>query len=191
MATQEESAEGMDQLSAHLNENVRSIGEFHDREEQKLGAAQRLLERISAHLARPGYLFGILLAVALWVGGNAWVLATHRAAFDPPPFARLQGIMSLAALLTASVVLGAQTRQMALEKQRAQIDLQINLMTEQKVTKLIALIEELRRDLPMVPDRHDSVASHMQRGTSTGEVLSALEDMESGRANAEPAEPRR
>ena len=191
MAPQEEAAQSMDQLSAHLNENVRSIGEFHDREEQKVGPAQRLLERISAHLARPGYLFGILVAVALWISGNEWALLAHRAAFDPPPFARLQGIMCLAALLTASVVLGAQTRQMALEKQRAQLDLQINLMTEQKVTKLIALIEELRRDLPMVPDRDDSVASHLQRGTSTGEVLSALEKMESERASAGLVEPPR
>jgi uncharacterized membrane protein len=37
----------------------------------------------------------------------------------------------------------------------AHLDLQINLLTEQKVTKLIRLLEELRADMPGVRTRHD------------------------------------
>ena len=71
------------------------------------------------------------------------------------PFSGLQGVLTLIALLTATVVLIGQRRQTRLSEQRAHLDLQINLITEQKVTKLIHLIEELRQDLPMVRDRHD------------------------------------
>jgi uncharacterized membrane protein len=49
------------------------------------------------------------------------------------------------------------------------------LLTEQKVTKLIHLLEELRRDLPMVENRHDSEAVALQQRTDPAQVLSALE----------------
>jgi uncharacterized membrane protein len=94
---------------------------------------------------------------------------------DPPPFVWLTGFLTLAALVTATVVLFAQNRQSKLENQRAHLDLQVNLLTEQKVTKLIHLIEELRRDLPMVRDRDDAEATALQQRTEAAHVLSALE----------------
>jgi uncharacterized membrane protein len=49
-------------------------------------------------------------------------------------------------------------------------------LTEQKVTKLIHLIEELRRDLPMVENRHDPEAAALQQRTDTAQILSALQN---------------
>ena len=64
-----------------------------------------------------------------------------------------------------------QTR---LEQQHAHLDLQVNLLTEQKVTKLIGLMEELRRDLPMVRNRHDAQAAALEQPADTAQVLSAI-----------------
>lgn len=46
---------------------------------------------------------------------------------------------------------------------------------------LINLIEELRRDLPMVKDRHDPHAEALQESAETAKVVAALE--EGGRAS--------
>jgi uncharacterized membrane protein len=62
-----------------------------------------------------------------------------------------------------------------LEQQHTHLDLQVNLLTEQKVTKLIHLIEELRHDLPMVKDRDDPHSAALQERTDTLQVLSAIE----------------
>jgi uncharacterized membrane protein len=53
----------------------------------------------------------------------------------------------------------------------------VTLLVEQKVTKVIALIEELRRDLPSVQNRVDSQAEAMQEVVDPQTVLSALEGM--------------
>jgi uncharacterized membrane protein len=53
--------------------------------------------------------------------------------------------------------------------------LQINLTTEQKVAKVINLIEELRRDLPMVKNRYDAQAETFAEKTDALQVLSAIE----------------
>src|ERR1039458_9179746 len=83
--------------------------------------------------------------------------------------------LRLATFFTTTVVLITQNRQTRLEARRLNLDLQLNLVTEQKTTKLIHLIEELRHDLPMVHDRHDAVAAAMQTPTDATQVLNALE----------------
>jgi uncharacterized membrane protein len=163
-------------LSGHINANILSIVAFHEREYEKVGASQRRLEILSGLIGRPAYLITLVSLLCVWICANGLAALLGFRALDPPPFVWLQAVVTLAALLTTTVVLFAQNRQVKLESQRAHLDLQVNLLTEQKVTKLIRLLEELRRDLPMVRDRHDPEALAMQQPTDTAKVLSALED---------------
>ena len=164
-------------LSEHIHHNIDSIAEFHQREKQKIGASQRWLEAFSGIIGRPLYLLSMLSLVILWMAANGVAPRLGWRSLDPPPYTWLQGALTLAALVTTTVVLIAQNREAKLEKQRAHLDLQVNLLTEQKVTKLIHLLEELRRDLPMVRDRHDPEAAVLQQRTDTAQVLSAIEDL--------------
>ena len=54
--------------------------------------------------------------------------------------------------------------------------MQINLLSEQKLAKLVALLEELRRDIPMVPNRYDAVAHAMTKAVDPRAVILALEE---------------
>jgi hypothetical protein len=53
----------------------------------------------------------------------------------------------------------------------------VSLLVEQKVTKVIALVEELRRDLPTVHNRVDFQTEAMQEVINPQAVPGALEDM--------------
>jgi uncharacterized membrane protein len=164
------------QLSGPITQNISDIVELQEKELAAMSAAQRRLEALSRRVGRPGYVVGLLIAVAVWIGLNLLRAQLGLRPFDPPPFQWLQGVLTLIALLTATVVLIGQRRQTRVTEQRAHLDLQINLITEQKVTKLIHLTEELRQDLPMVRDRHDPHASQLQKPTDAAQVLSALQD---------------
>jgi uncharacterized membrane protein len=159
-----------------ISQNIEAIAEYYKREEQRTGRAQKLLERLGAAIGRPVFLGTGLLLVALWILVN--VMAPHIgvAAFDPPPFSALQGIVSLSALLITTIVLIGQNRLAKLEQLRGHLELQVNILTEQKTTTLIRLLEELRRDLPMVRDRHDPDAATLQVPTDAKQILTALEE---------------
>ena len=77
-----------------------------------------------------------------------------------------------------------QNRQGRLSEQRAHLDLQINLLAERKITKIIALLEELRRDSPTIKDRYDGVAEAMEHPADPQLVVKALE--ENADLNREP-----
>jgi len=176
-----------DSLSGHITENIENIAAFQLREQQKVGDSQRRLGSVGDIVGRPGYLLSLLSLIVLWIAVNG--LGTRfgwSSPIDPPPFAWLQGFLTLVAVATTTVVLIAQNRHARLDSQRGHLGLQLNLLTEQKVTKLIHLIEELRRDLPMVEDRHDSESVALQQHTNTAQVLSALETVVSGAERTAP-----
>jgi len=132
--------------------------------------------RIGGFVGRPAFLVVILLFVSAWIGANLALTAWGRAPFDEAPFFWLQGLLGLAALLTTTVVLIKQNRVAKLGEQRDHLDLKVTLLIEQKTAKLIDLIEELRRDLPNVKNRHDSDAVVMQQAMRPQAVLAALDE---------------
>jgi uncharacterized membrane protein len=162
-------------ITDHIAQNIEAVVALQRREWDTVPPAQRRLERISRLVARPLYLVGILGFVLVWMGANEVISLAGGTPFDPLPYQLLEFLLSLVSLITMTVVLIAQNRQTRLEQQWAHLDLQVNLLTEQKVTKLIHLLEELRRDLPIVEDRHDAQAAALQQPATTADVVSALE----------------
>ena len=159
-----------------ISQNIEAVLAFYTREEQKISRSQRILERISHFIGQPVFLGVILLFVAFWMLANAILRQLGMAEFDPAPFFWLQGIVGLGALLTATAVLTRQNRLARLAEQRAHLDLKVTLLTEQKAAKLIDLLEELRRDLPNVKDRHDPEAAVLQQSMNPDLVLAALDE---------------
>ena len=165
----------VDSVPEHISQNIDNILAFYRREEQKITDSQRLLERVGGFMGQPSYLASVLCFVGLWLLVNVLSGYLGLEPLDPPPFFWLQGVVSLGALLTTTVVLITQNREAKLDAQRLELELQVNLLTEQKTTKVIHLLEELRRDLPMVKDRHDLEVAALQKPTDPEEVLAALE----------------
>lgn len=159
-----------------ISQNIEAVLDFYSREYQKISRSQRILERISRFLGQPIFLGIILFFVAFWILANVALRQFGMAEFDPEPYFWLQGVVGLGALLTATVVLSKQNRLTKLEEQRAHLDLKVMLLTEQKTAKLINLLEELRRDLPNVRNRHDPEAAELQQSMNPELVRDALNE---------------
>ncbi len=93
------------------------------------------------------------------------------------PTRRVRGlelVVSLLAMIITITILTTQLRERQSAEERAHLELQINLLAERKIAKLIALVEELRHDLPNVPNRRDVLADEMQEAVDPHAVLDAL-----------------
>ncbi len=155
--------------------NVETIAELRQESQLRVNRHQRALEATTRFIGRPGAVYALLCVVALWVTYNLESPRLGWPQLDAPPFYWLQGGVGLFGALVATTVLTAQNRQNVENERRAHLELQVNLLAEQKVTKIIALLEELRRDLPIVRDRRDPVADALQQQADPKAVLSALE----------------
>jgi uncharacterized membrane protein len=150
---------------------------------------QRLVERLTYAVGKPRSLYVTVVAVLGWIAWNSLSPRFGVVALDPPPFSGLQVTVSVLALLMTTIVLTTQSRQGRHADQRSHLDLQVNLLAEQKIAKLIALVEELRRDMPTVHDRRDATAEAMTQALDPVAIISALErdDDEPRESSAEAA----
>lgn len=164
-------------------QNVETIAAVRARAGRDASRQQRAIERVTLLIGRPTSFYVALVAVASWIALN---VALGVGALDPPPFHWLHGTVSLVGLVTAITVLTTQIRQTRHAEERAQLDLQVNLVAEQKTAKIIALLEELRRDLPNVRDRHDPIAHAMSEAVDPEAVMSALQVTFDGPADQLP-----
>jgi uncharacterized membrane protein len=177
-------------LTEQVQKNIETIISLQDQQTQKIPAHNRILEKIAATFGQPQFLYLQLVLIAIWAIYS--YLASQGAL--PAGFPRLslsdQGI-DLASLLISTGVLIYQTRQEKQTEQQSHLMLQIDLLTEQKIAKLIALVEELRADLPNVKNRNDWEAKLMQQATDPQVILEVLqENLESAAAIAETASDR-
>jgi uncharacterized membrane protein len=148
-------------LADHVAKNIETISELHAKLESSVARQQRVIESVTRNLGRPATLYLILTFAVLWIAANVVGKLIGFAPFDPPPFYALQGTCSLSALIISTLVLITQNRLARLAQHREHLGFQVNLLTEQKATKIIALLEELRRDLPNVKNRLDAIAESM------------------------------
>ena len=173
----------------HVHAGIDAMAGPRDRAERDRNAHQRSIERLTAVLARPRFLYATLGFVAAWIGLDLLLVAAGAPPFDPPPFHYLHLVLTTSAMVMATMVLITQDRQIRMTEKYGHLDLQINLLAEGKIAKVIALLEELRCDLPNVRNRPDVEAGDMAVRTDPQVVIDALE--ESLRAAHDPEPPQR
>jgi uncharacterized membrane protein len=91
-----------------------------------------------------------------------------------PPFNWLANVACLFGVYMTVVILITQRHENELAERREQLTLELALLGEQKMAKLISLVEELRRDIPTVRDRHDAEAEALAVPADTQQVLDAI-----------------
>jgi uncharacterized membrane protein len=158
-----------------IQSNLEKVEQFQQREDGKRSTLQKVIERVSVFFGRPRFLLYFLSTTLAWILFDLlWHFLGHPY-FDEPPFPILQGMVSYVGVLITMAVLIRQNRLAQVEESRAHLELQVNLLAEQKATKIIMLLEELRRDMPNVQNRHDQDATTLQTITNPDDVLAEIE----------------
>jgi uncharacterized membrane protein len=162
-------------LPEQVIKNVETIASHQDRHQQNTTADRRVLNKIAAFFARPGFLYFQIGFFAVWIGctnlAERNLIAKNFPLFDLD----LHGL-EVASLLISTEVLIAQAHQEKVAEERSHLNLQVNLVTEQKIAKLISLVEELRTDLPNVKNRDDLEAEMMKQATNPQAILEVIQN---------------
>lgn len=168
--------ESSDKLPSSVTRNIETISGHYARHEEQVTRAQAFIEKLSLILGSPGYVAGNVFFIVGWIFWNLFAPDLFDVEqFDEPPFFWLQGIIGLNALLISTTVLIRQNRMSVLAAHNAHLDLQISLLAEEKASKIIAMLEELRRDIPNIPNKHDPQAEELAQSADTNTVLDAIE----------------
>ena len=158
----------------HIEEAVRALARLHAEHHKTATPLHRSLGVITFMLAHPQFIGGLSIAVAGWIGLNLLLLRAGYFPPDPPPFVWLGFALALSSLYMVLLVYAHQRRDDELAELREQLTLELALLNEQKTAKVIQLLEEFRRDIPIVDDRDDPQAKAMAEPVEPERVVEAI-----------------
>jgi uncharacterized membrane protein len=164
-------------IPAHVEETTRTIARLHAQHRRGSTPFQRWVGQVTDVVSRPHFMSGLTAFVAVWLGWNVAAAPLFRIApFDPPPFSWLQGLAQIFAVYVTVSILASQRRENEMADLRQQLTLELSILNEQKSAKIIALIEELRRDSANIGDRVDAEAEAMGVPNDPEAILEAIKD---------------
>ncbi len=154
-------------------ENVRTIADL----ERAAIERRNLTERVSDHLTRImgslPFLALHLLGIPAWFAVNLGFLhGVHP--FDPFPFSVLTLFVATEGVLLSIFVLISQNRMTRQSNHRAHLNLQISLLAEQEITKLLQEVHRLGERLG-VGKGGDEEAQQLSHRTHLGTLAEKLE----------------
>ena len=154
-----------------VDDATRAIAQLLNQHEAAATRSQRLVERLTAAMGSAGFMLWFTLVMGLWLGINLSGSPVAAWAVDPPPFHGLHIFLALAAVYVALIILTTQRRADLLAMHSSQHILKLTILTELKVAKVIALLEEVRRENPLLENRLDREALVMAEPADPDHLL--------------------
>jgi uncharacterized membrane protein len=153
----QESAPGLAQV---VERNIQALL-LHRREQEGSRTRQeRLADAVTRFTGSLKFVYIHLVLFGLWILINlGWIPGVPR--FDPS-FVVLAMVASVEAIFLSTFVLITQNRMAALADKRADLDLQISLLAEHEITRLITLVTAIAERLELDAARNPELAELSQ-----------------------------
>lgn len=145
-------------LSSALENNIRAMVQRREQEAATAGVQERLAEAITAFTGSMTFVYIHLAAFAAWIGVNTGWLPVMEP-WDPS-LVVLAMAASVEAIFLTSFVLISQNRMAENDARRADLNLQISLLAEHEVTRLVTMVS--------------AIADHLGLSEATGPELEEL-----------------
>jgi uncharacterized membrane protein len=168
-------------LGSVLERNIQALQERRMRDEAGASFQERLANRITRFTGSMGFVYLHLAAFGVWILVNLSVVPGVRP-FDPS-FVILAMAASVEAIFLSTFVLISQNRMAGAEAKRAELDLQISLLAEHEVTKLVALVAAIADRMGIKTDV-DPEIEELKQDVAPDLVLDEIEEKQTEQLDA-------
>jgi uncharacterized membrane protein len=160
-------------LNRALERNIAALERRRREDSARATLEERTAEGITRFTGSMLFVYLSLALVAFWVAANLrWIPGLP--AWDPE-FIILAMIASVAAIFLSTFVLIAQNRMARTADRRAELDLQISLLSEHEVTRIVGLVSAIADRLGV--ERGEDV-EELKRDVAPEAVLDAIDSTE-------------
>ena len=164
--------DGDGELAGVVQRNIRALVERRRAAERRKSRQQRVSDAVTRWCGSMRFVYLHALVFGGWIAWN--VRASPLPKFDPYPFVMLAMFASVEAIFLSTFVLITQNRMSQLSAAQSELDLQINLLAEHEVTRLISLTERIARQLG-VPVA-DAELEELKQDVEPAKVLTEIEE---------------
>lgn len=163
---------GPENLASALRRNIDALQRRRKAEAAAATRQEKIADAITRFTGRMPFVYLHLTLFGLWVIANlGWIPGVPR--WDPS-FVVLAMVASVEAIFLSTFVLISQNRMAAAADKRADLDLQINLLAEHEVTRLVAMVAAIADRLG-VGEEAGAEVHELKRDVAPEVVLDAID----------------
>ena len=162
-----------EELSPVLERNIQTLMERRQREKERAGPQERIAEAITRFAGSMKFIYLHLVYFGAWILINAGIFPVIRP-FDPT-FVILAILASVEAIFLSTFVLITQNRMSAIAERQSDLHLQVGLLAEHEITRLITLVSEVARKLGIDPEESADLAD-LEKDVSPEQVLDRIDE---------------
>jgi uncharacterized membrane protein len=160
-------------LNTALYRNIDALKRHHDEQMRAAGFHERLADRITSFAGSFYFIYIHLALFGFWIVANlGWIRGL--APWDPQ-FVVLAMIASVEAIFLSTFVLISQNRMAEMQGRQAALDLQVSLLSEHELTRLIRQTSAILEKLHIGSE--DDV-EELKRDIAPEAVLEAIQEAE-------------
>ena len=162
----------------HIRRTTESIVGLEQREREPQSVEEHLGERITAVAGSLSFVYIHVAWFGTWMAWNTIPGLPH---FDEFPFTFLTLIVSLEAIFLSTFVLISQNRQSARADRSAMVDLEVNVIAERELTKILEIVADIQRHI--TDPAHDREVEEMISTVHLEEIKTSMDDAEARMEN--------
>ena len=166
---------GEGHLSSSLRRNIEVLRRRRAAEEAGASFEERLASAISRFAGHLRFVYAHALIYGFWILANLG----RFPGVEPwdPTFVVLAMVASVEAIFLSTFILITQNRMAAAADRRAELDVQISLLAEAEITKLVELVSQIAEKMH-VPGAEEEEVEEMKRRVAPEAVLDAIAEGE-------------
>ena len=155
-----------------VDRNVRALLQHRQEEQVSRNRQERIADAVTRFTGSMRFVYIHLVVFGTWIAINlGWLPFAPR--FDPS-FVVLAMVASVEAIFLSTFVLISQNRMAALADKRADLDLQVSLLAEHEITRLITLVTAMAERMG-IEQAHDPELSELSRDVRPEKVMETME----------------
>lgn len=159
-------------IAEAVERNIRALLEIRRQLETRKTTQDHLSDAITKFSGNLFFVYFHVIFFSVWILWNTGMLGLEPV--DEFPFGFLTMVVSLEAIFLSTFVLVSQNRLSEITDKRAELDLQINLLTEYEVTKILRLTDAIADHLGLT-EGQDPELEQLKREVSPERVLQEME----------------
>ena len=159
------------QGQSHINSIVRQEEEALERR----SGIERLADAIGVFAGSPLFILLHLALFAAWLSVNTGEFSWMRP-FDPYPFSLFAMIVAVEAVVLSSFILMRQNRMMRRGEHRDHLNLQVTLLAEKEITKVLQMVRAICGRMGLVNIVADKEIRELSQNTSIESLSQTLRE---------------
>jgi len=159
----------------HAEAHIDSIVKQEEEALERRSSSERLADSVGVFAGSLPFVVLHLVLVIAWLLVNSGQISGVRP-FDPWPFSLLGVIVAVEAVLLSSFILMRQNRMMRRGERRDHLNLQIDLLAEKEITKVLQMVRAICGHMGLQNIMADTEIRELSQDTSIESLSQTLED---------------